>query len=772
MYPPSARAVLGVACISLFLVCFSVTAAFAAATGVVRGQVTVHGTPSAGVTVTLRRAQTVMATTTDASGSYSFPLVPFGHYTITAHFAGHPDATSEVDVATDSVSTVALEISPLHVIAQSVVSQTSRSVSGSPVSENVLSRAEIQALPQDQNLDRLIETMPGIVQFSYDEPVAHGFHGVTYEIDGAPLPLATDTNFAQVLDPRIIDSLEVMTGDFPAEYGGQRQGAVVNIITKTAADLPTGAQFTGGIGTYGTATGNFLDGIDLGKTHLFVNLDAASTNRGLDAPTEDAIHDNANSSNQFFRSITNLGGGNTLAFDLGNQYNAFQIPINTAVYAYDTVVNPPTQDDVQREYSSFSSLNFTHAFADGSGYFQIIPWWRYSRTVYAGDLPEDVQAYDTSPTDCSPEPAPCSLAGLSQDREATYYGLRTVFSRSSAHHVFKTGLDLSGESSNSAEEILLPGTAPFFDNGAQYGRNVGAYVEDTWTPSSIFSMQGGLRYDFSNGYVEGNELEPRIGMNVRVGPDTIFHTFYGRVYAAPTLEDTRREAVLVGGGNPGSALPVYDLKPEHDSYYEIGLGQTFRNGLYGYLNAWERNAWNVLDTTQIFPTPIFAVYNNSLGVARGLELRLEQRGVDYTWLVSATDSESEAGGISGGTFLFPPSAITDISLEPEDHDQTVAIKDEYIRHFGADHRTYASLGSDYGTGYPVTFQNGTGGRLLPHLTFEAAIGRAPQRNQLGWSLSALNFTNYHYVIKVSNGFNTTQWSPGAQVLFQVSAAVQ
>jgi len=752
-----------IAFIAFYLACL--TPAHAAVTGVVRGTVTVHGTATAGVTLTLRNARTTMMATTDANGNYSFPLVPFGHYTLTAHYENHQDATQEVDVASDSVSTVALAISPLKTIAQTVVSQTSRSVSGTPVSENVLSSAQIQALPQNTNLNRLIETMPGIVQFSYDEPVAHGFHGITYELDGAPLPLATDTNFAQVLDPRLIDSMEVFTGGFPAEFGGQRQGAVVNILTKNASDLPTGGQISAGLGTYGTATGSLLYGVDLGQTHAFISTDMSRTNRGLDAPTENAIHDNANSLNQFFRTITNLGSGNTIAFDFGNQYNAFQIPINTAAYAYDSVVNIPTQDDVQREYSSFASINFTHAFSGGNGYFQIIPWWRYARTVYAGDLPADIQAVDTSADDCSPAPAPCPLGGLAQDREATYYGLRLVYSQTSAHQQFKTGVDLSGESANSAEQILLAGSAPFADNNKQYGRNLGAYVEDKWTPSDLLSMQFGLRYDFSNGYVEGNELQPRVGLNYKLGPTTVFHAFYGRVYAAPTLEDTRRDAVVIGGGSP-NALPVYDLKPEHDSYYELGIGQTFRNGLYGYVNAWERNAWNVLDTTQIFPTPIFAVYNNSLGLAKGLELRLEKRSLTYTWFISASDSQSNAGGISGGTFLFPPDAISDISLQPEDHDQTVAIKDEYIKRFGADHITYASLGTDYGTGYPVQFQNGSG-RLMPHLTFEASVGKESRGSALGWSLTALNFTNYKYVIKVANGFNTTQWSPGAQILFQL-----
>jgi len=74
----STRARVTIAFIALYLACF--TPAHAASTGVVRGNVTVHGTASGGVTVTIRNAQTTLTTTTDANGNYAFPLVPFGHY--------------------------------------------------------------------------------------------------------------------------------------------------------------------------------------------------------------------------------------------------------------------------------------------------------------------------------------------------------------------------------------------------------------------------------------------------------------------------------------------------------------------------------------------------------------------------------------------------------------------------------------------------------------------------------------------------------------------
>ena len=739
-------------------------------TGVVRGTVTVDGTAAAGVHVTLAGEGTSATAITDAQGRFAFGQVAFGRYTVSAASAGEPAAQAPVVVSTDSVSNVTLAIGAAAEIGRTRA--TTRGVGGNPVSVATFNSADIEAMPQNQSLNRLVETVPGIVQFSYDEPVAHGFHGISYEVDGAPVPLTTSSNFSELIDPRNIDSLEIFTGAFPAEFGGQRQGAVVNIVTKRDIDIPNGSQtqLSAGIGTYGTSQYSFSQASHLGSTDVFLDANMQGTNRGLDAPTQTQFHDDASLSDVFLRTITRLSPRDTLAFSYSNQYNTYQIPINPTQTPVDSIVNAPAQDDVQLEYSSFGSLNFTHTSADGSAYAQAIPWFRSSRVAYAGDLANDVLALDYSPGDCAPGAPPCSLDGLNQDRRATSFGLRTAYGHDIGSHAFKAGIEGPAENFTSAETIVTAGASPFFDNAAQHGAAYSAYLQDKWTPSAAFSLQYGLRYDYSNGFVQGNLLQPRIGANLRVAPDTTFHVYYGRLYGAPSLEDTRRDAVVVGGGLPTDALPVYDLKPQTESYYEAGVAHTFGGGTEGYVNAWQRNVWNVLDTTQIFPTPIFAVFNNALGLAHGFELRLEGRNPTASWYLSGTYSQSVAGGISGGTFLFPPDAISGTSLQPEDHDQTVAVKDGYTRHFGRDGQFFASVGSDYGTGYPVQFENGTG-RLLPHLTFGVAVGRKATPHRLGFSANILNLTGYHYLIKVNNGFNTTQWSSGAQALLQVSAMI-
>jgi outer membrane receptor protein involved in Fe transport len=744
--------------------------ALADVTGTVRGTVTVDGTGTPGVRVTISGEGTAATTQTDAQGRFAFPHVSFGRYTVSAQTAGKPAAQMAVQVSTDSVTDIALSIGAVNEIGRT--NSTARSVAGNPVSVTTFSGADVAAMPQNQSLNRLVETVPGIVQFSYNEPVVHGFHGISYEVDGAPVPLTTSSNFSEIIDPRNIDSLEVFTGAFPAEFGGAREGAVVNIVTKRDIDIPNGSQtqLTAGIGTYGTAQYGIAQATKFGSTDVFLNANTQGTNRGLDAPTQAQVHDGASLSDLFLRTITRLSPNDSLAFNYSNQFNSYQIPINTSQTPVDSIVNLPTQDDVQLENSSFGSLNFTHTSSSGSAYTQIIPWFRSSRVRYLGDLGADVLGQDFSSSDCDPAAPPCPLDGLNQDRRATSFGLRTAYAHDSGSHSFKTGIEGSAENFSSAETILSAGSVPFFDNVAQHGSAYSAYAQDKWTPSAAFSLQAGLRYDYSNGFVQGNQLQPRIGANLRIAPQTTLHVYYGRLYGAPSLEDTRRDAVIIGGGAPTGALPVYDLKPQTESYYEAGVAHTFGGGVNGYVNVWQRNVWNVLDTTQIFPTPIFAVFNNALGLAHGFELRLEGHAPASTWYLSGTFSQSVAGGISGGTFLFPPAAISDTSLQPEDHDQAVAIKDGYTWRFGRDAKFYASLGSDYGTGYPIQFQNGSG-RLLPHLTFDASFGRKAEPHRLGFSASILNLSSYQYLIKVNNGFNTTQWSPGTQALLQVTTVL-
>jgi outer membrane receptor protein involved in Fe transport len=739
-------------------------------TGLVRGTASYGNKPAADVAIRLTGEGASLRTTSDASGAFVFSRVPFGHYTLVASKSGVPDFTEPVDVASDAIITLNFDMQ-LKEIGRTR-SAFVRGTSANPVSVNSLTQQQLAALPENQSLDNIIETLPGIVRFSYNEPVAHGFHGLTYELDGVPLPLSTTSNFSEIIDPRNIDSLEVFTGAFPAEFGGSRQGAVVNIISHRVNDLetPESGSFTMGAGSYGDLQGALTENLRLGGTQVFFNANQERTDRGVDPPTFVPVHDNSNSGNEFLRTITNVGARDTLTFDGSNSTSIFQIPINSTANPNDPIVVPPSTDDVQREYNRFFNLVYTNNAANGTAFTQIAPWYKYDRVVYAGDVAEDLAG---------------GTPGLRQDRHSQFEGLRVTHFHVFGNNAVKIGFDGSIENFAGNETItyntnaageMVPVTT-FGDNSAQRGTQIGEYVEDKWTPTQYVTVNGGLRYDHSTGYVSGGQLSPRIEINGQVDPQDILHFYYGRLYAAPFLEDTRRAAAILAGVT--SPIP-YTLQPERDQYYEFGLEHALGPTTRSTLNFWKRDVTDVLDTQQLVNTPIFAVFNNSIGIAEGVEGRVDSRFANGDSLFySASLSKSNAGGVSGSTFLFCPtldpsclSSQSDVTLGPEDHDQTFASELGYTKRLGADRSFFATIEPQYGTGYPVEFQNGSG-RLPPHLTLDASVGRdakrGPKESRLGFVATFTNFTNTKYLLKINNGFNTTQWGQGFRADLRVTA---
>jgi outer membrane receptor protein involved in Fe transport len=315
---------------------------------------------------------------------------------------------------------------------------------------------------------------------------------------------------------------------------------------------------------------------------------------------------------------------------------------------------------------------------------------------------------------------------------------------------------------------------------AQAGSQVGLYAQDNWKMGNNVQLNYGLRYDHSTGYTGGWMFSPRIGINVWDGGKNTAHAFYGRFYAAPLLEDVRQDCVLLSGC---SGTPVYDLQPERDAYFEIGLNHAFNPNFTGSVNVFRKSVVNILDTTQLLNTPLFAVFNNSIGIDNGAELRLQQRMPnDNMWFYTLTYSGSYAAGVSGSTFLFPPdvnppgqSLVSQLS--PEDHDETVVSTAGYTWRFGNTRQWYTTLQGNYGSGFPVEFEDSNtvlSGRLPVHTTFDLALGKyltpghGKKDRGLAPSLIITNLLNHQYVLKVANGFNTTQIANGRTFLFRLA----
>ncbi|HEY5094190.1 MAG TPA: TonB-dependent receptor [Candidatus Eremiobacteraceae bacterium] len=744
------------AAFAALLVCFGIqSAALADVYGGVRGTITDDsGNPVASAHVALKPAEgATLSAVSDAAGRFFFAEVVFDTYVVTVNATGFEPQQAVVTVSSGSVSIVNIRVS------KKVLGRvTAHATAGHPASVNVIGAQTILTLPGNTSLAKVTETTPGIVPFSFGEPVSRGYHGVMYEVDGVPLPQSASSQFAEIIDPRNIERMQVFTGAIPAEFGGERTGAVVNIITKRLGSGSQGGYLSLSSGSYGSSGVSFGDSVGSGPLHVSLSLNEERSDRGLDSPTVNPEHDDTSQGDEFLRAVYTADPRDTFSFDYSDQYTAFQIPIDTNAHdANDPFFNVPGTDDNQHEYDRFANIVFNRLSADSNGYFEFAPWYRSSRVTYLPDPANDL--------------AGGAQASTFQDRTGKYYGITTSLFRGGPKSSIKYGVTAISQDFDGQFRLQFVNDSnqvqTFNDNVAKHGSNLGAYVQEQFQASPVIDLNAGIRYDRSTGFVDGNQVSPRVEFNYHPDSTDTIHLYYGRLYAAPALEDVRRDASIINGSN---ALPVYDLKPETDSIYEGGIAHDFTPSVRGYATLWFRDVANVLDTTQLGSTPLFTLFNSTTGKAEGLEFNVAgntPRGNSFFFSYGL--SLSLASGISGGTFLFSPGDLQGaLGFAPEDHDQTNTIDSAYTWRLAGDPDRYLTLGTTYGSGFPAEFENGPG-RLPVHWEANASYGRKSALGHLGYEIQGTNLLNHQYLLKINNGFNTTQWAAGRQLTVKITA---
>ena len=156
---------------------------------------------------------------------------------------------------------------------------------------------EVQILTMSQGADapvnQVITRFPGVAEDSAENGDLHvrGEHAnLQYRIDGVLLPEGI-AGFGLELDPRFIQSIKLITGSLPAEYGFRTAG-VVDIQSKNGALNPGGEVSVYG-GSYDTFRPSFEYGGTEGKFNYFVDGSYDHNGIGIENPTASStpIHD-------------------------------------------------------------------------------------------------------------------------------------------------------------------------------------------------------------------------------------------------------------------------------------------------------------------------------------------------------------------------------------------------------------------------------------------------------------------------------------------------
>ncbi len=265
---------LGTRCIllrSALIGLFPALATAQPATGIVSGRVTIRSDsgaflPARDATVTIAAS---VAATTDAEGRFVLERVATGQQVLRVRLVGHRPLAQSVRVVADDTTRVAITLQPeaqllAPVRADAIPADVEMFVSRPNVGTIALTAAAMAGVPRvgEQDVARVMQLLPGVVARN-DYSTGLNVRGGEADqnlvlLDGYPIynPFHLGGLFSTFMDATVA-GVELMTGAFPARYGG-RLSSVLDVRSADVTRSGThGSVDVSALGATGRLAGSF-----------------------------------------------------------------------------------------------------------------------------------------------------------------------------------------------------------------------------------------------------------------------------------------------------------------------------------------------------------------------------------------------------------------------------------------------------------------------------------------------------------------------------------
>jgi hypothetical protein len=709
------RQALSLACLGLFVHVVPVSAQSEAT---IRGQVAAVADgsllPKAAVTLTAISAGEPTQQTADAAGRFVFQGVAPGEYVLSGSADGFEPREIRLVVDPREVRMVTLSLELRGVEARVQVTGESPGLpSAYSPSSTFLSRERLERTPpaQQTNLpDTIVTAAPGMIR-GHDDFVHIRGHEVALNplINGVSFWENPHALFSGGFSPAIIESANVMTGGFPAEYGN-RFGGVVDVVTKSGLRMQNDGTLTISAGQAGRRSigGDF--GGHLGQGGRFAYYAFGSmfhSDRFLSPPDPEAIHDTGRGGHGFVQLDGNLESAGSLRVVAMGDGTNFEIPKT----ASDVELRPLAYAD-QRARQQTAIVGWSRALPDvavAASFYQ-----RWSRTQL--------------------QPAIGPLTANAQlSRELLTLGAKVDVTRFAGRHVLKMGIDgvrlrpnedLAYDYNGYRELTHIVGlphihvTGNVIDfSGRDSGGQVSAYAQDAIQLGNRVTADLGVRLDRYALLVSATHASPRVNVAVQVGGGAVVHASYNHYFVPPPIEGVLSSGAGLTARIQEIEIPLPPNEPSTENQFEIGASVPagpFRLALTGYHRATD----NPVHTTVWPDSRIYSYASFDRARAYGLEAKAElpapaRYGVTG-YLNYALGRVYFYNPVSGG-FVTEAGHLTETSrfLAPMDQRHTLTTGATY-RH--ATTGVWIGTGMEYGSGTPM----GHGGAAHEHGAGEAA----------------------------------------------------
>ncbi|HEY6515887.1 MAG TPA: TonB-dependent receptor [Steroidobacteraceae bacterium] len=557
-------------------------------------------------------------------------------------------------------------------------------------SSYTISSAEIAAEPGGANvqLNQVLLQAPDVVQDSFGQLHVRGDHNdLQYRLNGIILPEGISV-FSQTLDPRLIASLNLLTGALPAEYGLETAG-IIDLTTQTGLLKPGGyvSMYAGSHSTLEPAA-EFSG--STGNLSYFVSADMLRNDLGIESPdgSSEPLHDHSTQAHAFGYFEDILESNDRLSLVLGTSNDEFGIPNQHGLEpSLGLDVNGVTDylsnnlQETQHELTQYAILSWQRSA--GNFNIQNSLSARYTSLHFAPDWIGDL-LYN----------------GIAQNafKDDTAFAWQTDGSYKLNHaHTLRVGVFLQHDSamSDTTSQVLpIDATGAqtsdvpvsIIDNGKQSQEIESAYLQDEWRILPPLTINYGVRFDHYNAYSSGSQVSPRLNAVWKASTDTTVHAGYSRYFTPPPFELIASGTFTQFAGT--TALPpgtnTQDTPPiaARQDYYDIGVQQKLpARTLTVGIDAYGETAQNLIDEGQFGAPIVLTPFNYRWGRIGGIEFTGDYSIHHFSAYGNLAFQSAKGKGVESSQFNFS-------------QDDLAYIADNYI-HLDHEERVSASGGVAY-----------------------------------------------------------------------------
>jgi hypothetical protein len=563
--------------------------------------------------------------TTDATGQFVFANIPFNPYRMTVLANGFAPVSKNFEIRSVVGANLSLVLQVAGSSQTVTVESTGDMVETDSTFHTDVDRELFTKVPlesESSSLSSLVTlTTPGVAADSNGL-----FHGLgdhasnSFSVDGQSITDQQSKVFSNQIPAGSIQSIEVISGAPPAEYGG-KTSLVIVATTRSGQGItrPTGS-VSSSYGSFGSATAGFDLAYGEKKWGNFIEADGLNTGRFLDPPEFTVFHDKGNEQNVFDRADCSFTPVDSIHLDLNYSRSWFQTPnsydnLNVQNVTGGGTSASPAFSNVGNadQRSKILTYNISPTYTRVIGNNSVFNLGAFLRRDEYNYYPSENPLADLGPSNLQ-------TSSISQYRTLTNAAIHSDYTYAKGIHNIKAGvqygqtylrendklgivdtyynspcLDTYGNpAAGYSDSSACPnGTNPAYlsvlypydltRGGGYYSylgrtdvKELALYLEDQIKAGNwLFNL--GLRGDIYNGLAKAQQAEPRVGIAYNIKPTTtVLRVSYARTLETPFNENL----VLSSNGCTNAVLsPLLNCTPGASGTLEPGFRNEFHAGL-------------------------------------------------------------------------------------------------------------------------------------------------------------------------------------------------